>query len=414
MQLPLALDKSLRSVDADGHLRVEMCRVSKANICPYYGREIPNAQALGLDPDRMYRLFRDPKELAKGADTGTGKPLLIRHVPISADLPSKDSWVGTIGTCTFEDPYLVCRPLTVLTAEAIALIESEAQRELSAGYRYTADMTPGIWGGEAYDGVMRDLQFNHFALVSEGRAGPDVHVADEAPPELRAMPLKHAARIEALKPFLAKDADLIALDAEIDKEEKAQDEAEEKAEDEKNDCYGHAADEWEKMSAKDKKSARDKWAKDKAAKDKKAKDAKSAKDADPDHRDDFDGSKDSAITQAAMDAAIAAAVAPATAAAAELARKQTRELFIALEAVKPIVGVLAMDSVQSADEVYAFALKHAKVNINGVHPSAYPALLDVVKSRTAPVKSRDPSMAMDDKGNPITIADIFNLKSKAA
>jgi len=405
LQLPLALDKSLRSVDLDGHMRVEESRISKANVCPYYGREIPNAVALGLEPDRIYNLFRDPVELARAADTFTGKPLLIRHVPISADLPSQDLWVGTIGKCTFEDPYLVCRPLTVLTQEAIDLIESKAQRELSAGYRYVADMTPGVYGGIEYQGRMTQIQANHVAIVSEGRAGPDVHVADESPPELRTMPLKHAARIEALKPFLAPTADLIALDAEIDKEEKAEDEAKEKAEDEKNDCYGNAADEWEKMSAKDKKHARDKWAKDKAAKDKKAKDAKSAKDADPDHRDDFEGSKDAAITQDQLNAAVKAGV--------DLARKQARDLHVALEAVKPIVGVLAMDSVQSADEVYAFALKHAKVNIEGVHPSAYPALLDVIKSRAAPVKARDPALAMDDKGNRVSIADIFLPKKVA-
>jgi hypothetical protein len=402
----LALDRSLRSRDANGNLHVESSNISKANVCPYYGREIPNSTVLGLDPNKIYRLFRDPAELAKGASTFNNLPILIRHVAISAEAPRKDLIVGTTGSdVTFEAPYLKCS-LAVWTAEAIALIEAEAQRELSSAYRYDAVMEPGAYGAQPYDGRMVNIRGNHVALVSEGRAGSDVFVADENPPELSRM--KHAARIAALKPYLAPDADLIALDAEMDKEDEKEKEA---AEDRAHDCYGNAQDAWDKMSAKDKKSARDEWKKaedkkakdakaaaDKAAADKKASDKK-AKDADPDHRDDFAGSKDS-ITADQLDAAIKAAVEPAVVAAADLARKQVNDLHAAREAVKPIVGIVAMDS---AEEVYAFALKHAGVKIDGVHPSAFPALLDVVKSR----KPVAPVIALDAAVNGHTVRSIW-------
>jgi hypothetical protein len=39
-------------------------------------------------------------------------------------------------------------------------------------------MTPGMYEGQRYDGVMRDIQGNHVALVEVGRAGPDVMAAD--------------------------------------------------------------------------------------------------------------------------------------------------------------------------------------------------------------------------------------------
>ena len=77
----------------------------------------------------------------------------------------------------FEDPYLKAE-LAVWDAEAIEGIEDDSNRELSAGYRYRADMTPGSVNGEPYDGVMRDIMANHQALVPEGRAGPDVIVGD--------------------------------------------------------------------------------------------------------------------------------------------------------------------------------------------------------------------------------------------
>ncbi|MGX5803490.1 DUF2213 domain-containing protein [Bradyrhizobium sp. Arg314] len=173
----LAMDRqTVRAFDQDGHLRVEMTPISKANVCPYYGREIPDFEALGLDPDRLYRLYRDADELAKAAATFIGKPLLLEHVQISADDHPRQLVVGAVGDgVEFIAPYLMA-PLSIWDGAAIAFIKSGRQKELSSSYRYQADMTPGTLNGESYDGVMREISANHVAIVSEGRAGPDVHV----------------------------------------------------------------------------------------------------------------------------------------------------------------------------------------------------------------------------------------------
>ena len=65
----LAFDKSNRRIDANGMLHVENCNISKATVNKYYGREIPNYKALGLNPEGIYKLLRDPKELEKAAPT---------------------------------------------------------------------------------------------------------------------------------------------------------------------------------------------------------------------------------------------------------------------------------------------------------------------------------------------------------
>lgn len=186
----LAFDRaSVRRTDLDGHLHVEMTPISKANVCPYWGREIPDFEKLGLDPEEQYRLYRDPKELAKAASSFAGKPLLLQHTPISADDHPREMTVGSVGDeVNFKPPYLMA-PLHIHDGEAIGLVNSGEQKELSSAYRYRADMTPGKTpDGEAYDGVMRDIIGNHVALVREGRAGPDVIVGDskgEAPMDLR-------------------------------------------------------------------------------------------------------------------------------------------------------------------------------------------------------------------------------------
>ena len=175
-----ALHRSARTFDEDGRLRVAATPISKAAVNPYYGSEIPGAAALGLDSKRIYRLLRDPAELAKGAASFNGVQLLDTHIPVSATDPQDHAIVGAIGTDTAFDGKYLRASLIVWDANAIKDIENNMQRQLSAAYRYDADMTPGVFEGEAYDGVMRNIRGNHVALVESGRAGPDVMVGDAA------------------------------------------------------------------------------------------------------------------------------------------------------------------------------------------------------------------------------------------
>ena len=88
--MKLAFDRSARRIDADGRLHVDRSHISKATVNPYYGREIPGYEALGLEPDKVYRLFRDPVELERGAATFARLPILSEHVPVTVDAPRPD------------------------------------------------------------------------------------------------------------------------------------------------------------------------------------------------------------------------------------------------------------------------------------------------------------------------------------
>ena len=169
---------SVRSYDQDGRLHVATTPISKANICEYYGSEIQNAQELGLEPMRKYRMLRDPAELKKAAKTFNNLPVLTRHMPVTVDAPAKDLIIGSTGTdAEFNGPYLV-NSLVFWDRAAIDDIEGGKRKELSCAYYYTPDMTPGTYEGRPYDGVMREIRGNHIALVPDGRAGSDVMVQD--------------------------------------------------------------------------------------------------------------------------------------------------------------------------------------------------------------------------------------------
>lgn len=176
----LAFDfASSRAYDADGHLRVTQTPISMAAVSPYLGSEIPEHRALGLDPNKVYHLLRDPDELEKAAASFAGKPLLYGHVPVTADDHDHLSTVGAISNPTWRAPKLYA-DLSCWTRQAIDGIESNTQKQLSASYRYKAVMTPGTFNGVRYDGKMTGISGNHVALVPVGRNGADCVVQDAA------------------------------------------------------------------------------------------------------------------------------------------------------------------------------------------------------------------------------------------
>ena len=183
MATTLTFDKSsARHTDANGYLHVSETPISKAIINPYRGSEIPNAEQLGLDPNKVYYLLRDPKELKHAAGTFNNLPILDKHIPVSAldlnDPDIKKHVVGSTGTdAEFKDPYLV-NSMVLHTASAIKDVEAGSKAELSCAYRYKPVMTPGTYDGKHYDGIMTELEGNHVAIVNEGRAGHDVKVMD--------------------------------------------------------------------------------------------------------------------------------------------------------------------------------------------------------------------------------------------
>ncbi len=363
----LAFDRaSVRTIDANGRLQISRTNISKANVNAYYGREIPRSEELGLEPNKLYRLWRHPDELRKAAKTFNNIPVLSKHIPDFPTDPPNEFRVGvTHSNAEFDGTYLTVG-MSIWDNSAIAGIESGEQRELSASYKYVADMTPGVTpDGEPYDGVMRDIFGNHEALVPDGRAGPDVLVADSLPPELNHMRKHKVAAIRAtLKPLLAQDAD---LEAEVRKALLALDEAEKEDEKENKPADDEDDDEKDKKKTADDED-------DEEDKDKK----KTA--------EDEDDEEDDKVSKTAMDSAIRLAADSATKTAAENFRK-IRE---AEQVVRPLIGdVVAMDS---AEDVYRTALEQSGVDIAGVHPSAYPAMVKMAisqKENSRPVIAQD-------------------------
>lgn len=415
--LKLAMDKSSRTVDRFGRMYVDASNISKAIVNPYYGREIPNGEGLGLDPDRVYMLLRDPEELRKAAPTFNNIPLLDRHIPVTADEPSKEFVVGSTGTdAMFDEPYLR-NSLVIWCANAIAGVKTNMQRELSSAYSYDADMTPGTYEGTPYDGIMRNIRGNHVALVEAGRAGPDVVVGDSKLSERPKMSKKKlSANARLLKvALMAYLPQVIAQDAKI------------------GDLTAIVG------SVKSLKPAKEKTRVAEAVKaafgDKLAQDATLdgivklldvlgdeedvAQDEDDEDIDPETGKprvkpepvakdedKPATVDKPAMDAAIAAAVAKAQ--SDTVARMNA--IHQAERDVEPFIGKLAIAQ-DSAANVYKLALDAAKIDTTGVDPSAFKAMVGMLP-KPGDASNKAPLLAQDSAGGAKSFSEMFPNASK--
>lgn len=390
----LAFDRSLRRTDVDGRLHVEMSNISKATVSPYLGSEIPNSEALGLDPAKVYYLLRDPAELAAAAPTFNNLPLLSEHVPVSAMDHKPGKVIGSTGTdAVYAAPYLK-NSLVVWEASAIAKVESREQCEISCAYRYDADMTRGEYDGVPYDGVMRNLIGNHVALVEVGRAGPDVVVADSNPflevnMKLSRTALAAIAALGAvIRPKLAADAAMPSLLPVLQDTKKATLKPAELS-------ASVLALVAPKLAADAGLTADDlaavvKFATDGVTDEPEAPEGGASKpganDEGEEEEEDEDGEK---VSKKAMDAAIAKArEGGATAAVARMTAIRQAE-----KDVHPFVGeVAAMDS---AEAVYKFALDAQGVNTEGMEPVAYRHVLAALPKPGTTPAPKEPAMAAD-------------------
>lgn len=367
-EILLAFDKSsVRRTDTDGRLFLETSRISKAGVNPYWGREIVKYDELGLDPDKVYQVFRPPEELRKAASTSNNIPILAIHTHVTAENPKNEVIIGGTGSSAAFDGEYLSNALGFWDGEYIGKIEDDEQRELSSSYRYIPILENGSYNGSPYDIKMTQIEFNHVALVVEGRAGPDVLVADsQIHPPVKANTVKlNPKQKAALKARLPKLK--VAMDEGIDTDgvEEALEQALEEVQalGETSAATTQDAEGGNNAEIADLlKQLLEKFEGSTAAADEVAGKAKEAEKA--------DAAKNAEKKDAAMDAKIADA------------KKDVRESiegrFKAAEKVRPLVGAIDAMAFDSADSIFAHALKVGGMKPEDHKPEAYSGIVEVM------------------------------------
>lgn len=171
-----------RLYDANGWFEVPRNPLSKVGVFPYLGRSIG-----APDPDQIYMVFRPEEELADPETLASFRlvPFVDEHTMLGDDpdiglVPAEEKGThGVIGENVAYDPdtRTVYGNVKVFS-KALANRIKSGKREISCGYRCAYEKSAGVFEGQRYDYIQRNIRGNHLALVDQGRMGPDVRVLD--------------------------------------------------------------------------------------------------------------------------------------------------------------------------------------------------------------------------------------------
>ena len=89
----------------------------------------------------------------------------------------EDETIGTILSAGYQDGDNVRAEIIIHNTDAM---KQSGLRELSLGYNLRLEETPGVWEGQPYDAIQRDIVINHLALVGQARAGEQARLNIDA------------------------------------------------------------------------------------------------------------------------------------------------------------------------------------------------------------------------------------------
>lgn len=105
----------------------------------------------------------------KSLESYKGKPIIITHDAGEVDKENvRREQIGTIMSAGYPDGDNVRCEIIIHDTNAL---KKCGLKELSLGYSLDTDDTPGVWKGEKYDCIQKNIEINHLALVGEARAG---------------------------------------------------------------------------------------------------------------------------------------------------------------------------------------------------------------------------------------------------
>ena len=158
-------------------IRLDSMPLNKAMFTPEgYLKDRPILTSVGIfeygNPDGSTRReLRLPEDVfdSESLKSYRGKPIILTH---DAGLVTKnnvaENQIGTILSDGMKRGDDVIADIIIHDTDAM---KDSGLKELSLGYNLDLDETPGVWNGQHYDAIQRNIRINHLALVREARAG---------------------------------------------------------------------------------------------------------------------------------------------------------------------------------------------------------------------------------------------------
>ena len=164
-----------KEVDSNSFELVRDNPLSAEGVYLYSGKMIGLPD---LDPNKLYPVYRPAEELEKAADSFNNVPFIIGHEMIGKDATPYDQRPasGVLTNVKYKAGKLY-GDLKIWTEKMKDKILSGV-KELSLGYKSVYERSRGVFKGQTYDFIQRNLRGNHLALVKNGRMGSEMRVYD--------------------------------------------------------------------------------------------------------------------------------------------------------------------------------------------------------------------------------------------
>jgi len=171
-----------KEVDINGFWLIKGNPVTKEGVFPYLGSQIDFSGSLGLEPNKIYNVYRPASELEKPdtIESFNGDPFIDNHEMLGDGCTNYDD--RPAGGSMFnvrkgDTPGMIVADFKIYSESLKENIES-GKKELSLGYRCKYEPQRGVFEGKTYDFKQTCIAGNHIALVDKGRMGSDVRVYD--------------------------------------------------------------------------------------------------------------------------------------------------------------------------------------------------------------------------------------------
>lgn len=329
-------------VTEEGFLTYKDTLFFRAGVFEYAGCEIdpekqmrdPYTGKLGLQPKKLYKVYRPYSEISKPEFIASlnAKPLIDNHTIIGNGnglmKPERKSCAGTLTEVRADNSNKVLRGRLDVWSTAMIDKIRKGKRELSLAYGCAFVEQSGITEeGQRYDFVQSGLRAgNHLALVDEARNGHDCRVVDCA--------CVCDAKFKLEQPDM--DWKTMSADALVAGLKDCSDECKAKA---KEFLNTPTEDEKKELEAKEKADKEAKEKADKAAKEKAEQDCKDAADkAVADAKAKWEESQKEAV-KAACDSAAKEAV------------ENYKKVVKLAEDCKPRFGTISLDGILTEQEL---------------------------------------------------------------
>jgi len=177
-----------RSVDTNGWVEIKNNPLSKVGVYPYSGAMIDSDGKLGLDPLKLYNVYRPASELSSKETIESFKlvPWIDEHDMLDPSMSDaqKCKTFGVIGEQVhFKNGRLYGNLKIYDTDYLDRTIDSGKKPEVSCGYRCKYVPKKGTFGDKQFDFIQTNIRGNHLASTKQGRMSPFVSVLDSSETE---------------------------------------------------------------------------------------------------------------------------------------------------------------------------------------------------------------------------------------